>query len=134
MVLIYWIFWQMRRIIDRFVYEALHDGKTDELCDGKKNVSKGILYCPSSRDSLLLSDLERFIDKKHEKTIAKKANTILGPERIFRDKDFSTSYGKFIQPVQYIEINTTPNTNRRENPGKTMTQSIFICFFLKKYV
>ena len=100
----------------------------------KKNVSKGILYCPSSRESLLSSDLEKFIDKKHEKTIAKKASTILGPERIFRDKDFSTSYGKFIQPVRYIEINTTPNTDRRENLGKAMRQSIFICFFLRKYV
>ena len=33
--------------IDRFDYEALHDGKTDELQNEKTDGIKGILYCRS---------------------------------------------------------------------------------------
>ena len=65
--------------IVRFAYEALHDGKTDELYDGKTDESKGMLYCPSPPETLLLSDLETFIGKKYEETVTEKDIVILGP-------------------------------------------------------
>ena len=37
--------------IDRFGYEALHDGKTDELQNEKTDGIKGILYCRSSSET-----------------------------------------------------------------------------------
>ena len=55
--------------IDRFDYGALHDGKTDELQNEKTDGIKGILYCRSSTETPLLSDLEKFIDKKYEERL-----------------------------------------------------------------
>lgn len=55
--------------IVRFAYEALHDGKTDELQNEKTDGIKGILYCRSSTETPLLSDLEKFIDKKYEERL-----------------------------------------------------------------
>ena len=55
--------------IDRFGYEAPHDGKTDGLQNEKTDGIKGILYCRSSIETQLLSDLEKFIDKKYEERL-----------------------------------------------------------------
>lgn len=87
--------------IVRFAYETLHDGKTDELCDGKTDESKGMSHYSSSPEPLLLSDLENFIDEKYQESLTKKDIAILGPKRIFCYKDYS------INPLESIDITTS---------------------------
>ena len=93
--------------IDRFGYEAVQNEKTDE--------EKGMLCCPSSLETPLLSDLEKFINKKYEETTTTKDFVILDPKRILHDKDCNTSYGAFINHVKSIGIITAPNTDTRED-------------------
>ena len=72
--------------IDRAAYEALHDGKADELYDIERKESMLTAF---------LGEVENFIDKENEKTVTKGDIVILDCKQKFRDEDNSTSYGLF---------------------------------------